>query len=34
VRDTAQASADARAGAEGREGTTAFLEKSKPAWRK
>jgi methylglutaconyl-CoA hydratase len=34
MRYTAQASADARAGAEGREGTTAFLEKRKPAWRK
>ncbi len=34
MRSTAQASADARAGAEGREGTTAFLEKRKPSWRK
>jgi methylglutaconyl-CoA hydratase len=34
MRDTAKASADARAGAEGREGTTAFLEKRKPKWRK
>jgi methylglutaconyl-CoA hydratase len=33
LRQTAQASADARAGAEGREGTTAFLEKRKPSWR-
>jgi methylglutaconyl-CoA hydratase len=33
VRSTSQASADARAGAEGREGTTAFLEKRKPSWR-
>ncbi|MGH6980941.1 MAG: enoyl-CoA hydratase-related protein [Stellaceae bacterium] len=34
MRSTSQASADARAAAEGREGTTAFLEKRKPAWRK
>jgi methylglutaconyl-CoA hydratase len=34
MRSTAQASADARAGAEGREGTTAFLEKRKPSWRR
>jgi methylglutaconyl-CoA hydratase len=34
MRDTAKASADARAGAEGREGTTGFLEKRKPSWRK
>jgi len=33
LRDTSKASADARAGDEGREGTTAFLEKRKPAWR-
>jgi methylglutaconyl-CoA hydratase len=33
VRHTAKASADARARAEGREGTTAFLEKRKPSWR-
>jgi methylglutaconyl-CoA hydratase len=33
MRDTATASADARAGAEGREGTTAFLEKRKASWR-
>jgi len=33
MRSTSQASADARAGAEGREGTTAFLEKRKPSWR-
>ncbi len=34
MRETAQASADARASAEGREGTTAFLEKRTPKWRK
>ncbi len=34
MRQTAQASADARAGAEGREGTAAFLEKRKPNWRR
>jgi methylglutaconyl-CoA hydratase len=34
MRRTAQASADARASEEGREGTTAFLEKRKPKWRK
>ena len=34
LRSTSQASADARAGAEGREGTTAFLEKRKPSWRR
>jgi methylglutaconyl-CoA hydratase len=33
MRRTAKASADARAGAEGREGTSAFLEKRKPKWR-
>jgi len=33
MRSTAQASADARAGPEGREGTMAFLEKRKPGWR-
>jgi methylglutaconyl-CoA hydratase len=33
MRETATASADARASAEGREGTTAFLEKRKPKWR-
>ena len=34
LRSTSQASADARAGAEGREGTTAFLGKRKPSWRR
>ncbi|HEX4113927.1 MAG TPA: enoyl-CoA hydratase-related protein [Stellaceae bacterium] len=34
MQETAKASADARAGAEGREGTAAFLEKRKPKWRK
>lgn len=34
MQDTAKASADARASAEGREGTTAFLEKRAPKWRK
>jgi methylglutaconyl-CoA hydratase len=33
MRATAKASADARASAEGREGTTSFLEKRKPSWR-
>lgn len=32
IRDTAERIADTRAGAEGKEGLSAFLEKRKPAW--